>query len=170
MSLITQLSFSQNKEVVGVSMSMTEVIPFMKIIFIDSTNHVVTGVTSDIDGIFKLSLSENNYSKMSAVCKTRCMTLDTIRDLHILNDTLKLNFSSKNVDCKPKLYNNCPYNDAYCEVYRSADLFTNPYDKIDGKVTNDSNQNIPIKIRQLTYSNNGCCINTWYCKTHDVDY
>ncbi len=163
-------SFSQNRNVIGIAMFNTKEIPLLKVVFIDSNDRIICGNTTDLDGIFRITQNQEIKNVKYIVGMSQCTINDTIRDFDLQSDTLRLNFEIKEIKCVTNSYKDCPNHDQFCEVYRAADLLYRPYDQIENEVKNDLNQNIPIKYRKAVYTQNGCCLNKWYCKTHDVDF
>ncbi len=169
-ALLNYYSFSQSKNVLGIAMSDNKPLPLFNVLFVDSNNQIIGGNTSDFEGKFTIALTQSVRNVEYIVGKSQCTINDTIRDFNLLSDTLLLNFQLKEIDCFPSSFNDCPKHDSTCEVYRAADLLYHPYDQIDGEIKNDLNQTIPVKYRKAVYTQNGCCLMKWYCKTHDVDF
>ncbi len=161
---------AQNKEITGFAYSNSKELVFAKVIFFDSNNHVVCGATTDFDGFFSFKnlpqISEVKY----IVCQAICSIPDTLFRFNLEDDKLKLNFSISEIECESKTYKSCPQYTDSCEIFRGSDILFFPFDRIEGDVVNELNQPIRLTIRKPSSTQNGCCKNVWYCKTHDVDF
>lgn len=167
---ITHLSFSQSKNVLGIAMSDSKPIPLSKIIFIDSSKNIISVSNTNFDGIFKLSLN-TNLSVLHIIRKDECTITDTIWNVKLGGDTLKLDFKYLELNCEKRTYKDCPKQNENCDIYRSCNIFYDPYDKIEKDLKNEKSQKIELLMRKpVYYENQSCCIKTWYCKTHDIDF
>lgn len=99
-----------------------------------------------------------------------CSIPDTLLRFKLKDDTLRLNFSISEIEGESKTYKSCPHYSDSCEIFRGSDILFNPFDVIEGDVVNEFNQPILLTIRKPSSTQNACCKNVWYCKTHDVDF